>query len=74
VIEKEMFIKNGKIIPADDVYLDQRNATIEAQAVEIERTGQRILMWLGAYRDGLSKDAIADLQSIARAALGEGND
>ena len=47
---------------------------IEAQAAEIERTGQRILMWLGAYRDGLSEDAIADLQSIARAALGEGND
>jgi hypothetical protein len=43
----------------------------EAQAAEIERTGQRILMWLGAYRDGLSEDAIADLQSIARAALEE---
>jgi hypothetical protein len=37
MIEKEMFIKNGKVIRADDVYLDPRDATIEAQAAEIER-------------------------------------
>jgi hypothetical protein len=36
MIEKEMFIKNGKVISADDVYLDPRDATIEAQAAEIE--------------------------------------
>lgn len=52
-------------------YIDDAADRIEAQAAEIERTGQRILMWLGAYRDGLSEDAITDLQSIARAALGE---
>ena len=37
MIEKEMFIKNGAVIRADDVYLDPRDATIEAQAAEIER-------------------------------------
>jgi hypothetical protein len=36
MIEKEMFIKNGAVIRADDVYLDPRDATIEAQAAEIE--------------------------------------
>jgi hypothetical protein len=40
-------------------------------AKERERIGQSILMWLGTYRDDLSPKAIANLQSIARAALGE---
>jgi uncharacterized phage infection (PIP) family protein YhgE len=124
MIEKEVFIKDGKVISADDVYLNPRDATIEAlqaqlktvldreaethrrhdakveeleaqintkadfieatmpqmhdlevrykaQAAEIERIGQNVLMWLGTYRDDLSQKAIANLQSIARAALGE---
>lgn len=37
MIEKEVFIKDGKVISADDVYLDPRDATIQAQAAEIER-------------------------------------
>lgn len=44
---------------------------IEALSAENERTGQSILMWLGAYRDQLSDEAITNLQSIARVALGE---
>jgi chromosome segregation ATPase len=43
MIEKEMFIKNGKVIRADDVYLDPRDATIEAQAAEIERLRGMVL-------------------------------
>jgi hypothetical protein len=31
------FIKDGKHIPIEDVYIDPRDATIEAQAAEIER-------------------------------------
>ena len=50
MIEKEMFIKNGAVISADDVYLDQRDATIEAQAAEIERLKKAIKIQASAVR------------------------
>jgi hypothetical protein len=74
MIEKEMFIKNGKVISADDVYLDPRDATIEAQAAEIERLREALEQIASGRYSGViltsfpPKDAAVE---AARAALGD---
>jgi hypothetical protein len=74
MIEKEMFIKNGKVIRADDVYLDPRDATIEAQAAEIERLREALEQIASGRYSGVMltsfppKDAAVE---AARAALGD---
>ena len=51
------FMKDGKHIPIEDLYLDPRDATIEAQAAEIEKLREQVddLMRELAYHGRYSK-------------------
>jgi hypothetical protein len=72
MIEKEMFIKNGAVIRADDVYLDPRDATIEAQAAENERLREALRMIaMGEVPPSVWPDLAVRYEKFARAALGE---
>lgn len=46
VLHGRGFIKDGKHIPIEDVYIDPRDATIEAQAAEIERLRESLEIWI----------------------------
>jgi hypothetical protein len=66
------FMKDGKHIPIEDVYLDPRNATIEAQAAEIERLRKALEQIRDMDVDRSSeawKRHSMKLQNIAREAL-----
>lgn len=72
MIEKEVFIKDGKVISADDVYLDPRDATIETQAAEIERLREALAKVLLVKQHTMNPIyTIQQMQRIARAALGD---
>jgi len=65
------FMKDGKHIPLEDVYLDPRDALIKAQAAEIERLREALKMILDIdEQDGVNGYFLA--QHYANAALGDG--
>lgn len=48
------FIKNGKYIPIDDVYIDPRDARIEALSAEIERLREALRPFALAAEKGFN--------------------
>lgn len=69
------FMKNGKHVPIDDVYLDPRDARIEALSAENERLREALGWFLNDSRFivqvGGNPNVVPQMIEAARAALGE---
>ena len=68
------FMKNGKHVPIDDVYLDPRDGIITAQAAKLEAVkaeNERLRNALELIRDQYNVYYAKEIRAFARAALGE---